>query len=88
MMVQGYEHAKRATLAFLDSFKEKADPDDYLAPSCAPSPQVKSIPLETIRAAQRYPRRTHSPSRPSQPKNSSSSSLSDFAKALFGKGSS
>ncbi len=28
MMVQGYEHAKRATLAFLDTFKEKADPDD------------------------------------------------------------
>ena len=26
--MQGYEHAKRATLAFLDSFKEKADPDD------------------------------------------------------------
>ena len=26
--MQGYEHAKRATLAFLDSFKEKVDPDD------------------------------------------------------------
>ena len=26
--MQGYEHAKRATLAFLDTFKEKADPDD------------------------------------------------------------
>ena len=67
---------------------EKADPTDYLAPSCASSPQVKSLPLETIRAVQRYPRRTPSPSRPSQSKNSSSSSLSDFAKALFGKGSS
>ena len=28
MLVQGYEHAKRATLAFLDTFKEKADPGD------------------------------------------------------------
>ncbi len=27
-MTQGYEHAKRATLAFLDEFKEKADADD------------------------------------------------------------
>jgi T-complex protein 1 subunit zeta len=26
--MQGYEHAKRATLAFLDSFKEEADPSD------------------------------------------------------------
>ena len=26
--MQGYEHAKRATLAFLDSFKEEADPND------------------------------------------------------------
>ena len=26
--VQGYEHAKKATLAFLDTFKEKADPED------------------------------------------------------------
>ncbi|CAL5228267.1 g11370 [Coccomyxa viridis] len=28
VLAEGYEHAKRATLAFLDSFKEKADPDD------------------------------------------------------------
>ena len=26
--MQGYEHAKKAALAFLDTFKEKADPDD------------------------------------------------------------
>ncbi|PIL30981.1 hypothetical protein GSI_05674 [Ganoderma sinense ZZ0214-1] len=71
-----------------EDVRDKADPDDFLAPSCAPSPKVKSIPLETIRAAQRYPRRTPSPSRPSQPKNSSSSSFTDIAKAIFGKSSS
>ena len=70
--------------------KQKTGFDDYLAPSCPSSPRVKTLPIETIRAAQRAAGRTPSPSpsRSIHSKNSSSSSLSDIAKAIFGRGSS
>ncbi|EJF57599.1 hypothetical protein DICSQDRAFT_157294 [Dichomitus squalens LYAD-421 SS1] len=74
------------SLPTYEDIREKTGMDDFLAPSCHSSPQVKSIPLETIRAVQRYPRRTPSPARSSHSKSSSpSSSLTDLAKSLFGR---
>lgn len=76
------------SLPTYEDIREKSGTDDFLAPSRHPSPQVKSIPLETIRAVQRYPRRTPSPARSSPSRSSSpSSSLTDLARSIFGRSS-
>ncbi|KAI1787827.1 hypothetical protein LXA43DRAFT_1027668 [Ganoderma leucocontextum] len=62
-----------------EDIRDKTGSDDFLAPSRHSSPQT----------IQRYSRRSPSPSpRSSHSKNSSSSSLTDIAKAIFGRGSS
>ncbi|KAI0686776.1 hypothetical protein C8T65DRAFT_676771 [Cerioporus squamosus] len=86
IVVDSADAADVDALPNYEDVKEKSGSCDFLAPSRGPSPRYKNIPLpelQRLAAKNAIARsRSHSPA-PSRP--SSSSSISDWAKGLFGK---
>lgn len=71
-----------------EDVKEKSGSSDFLAPSRGPSPAKKIIPLPELQriVEKNSGRSSRSPSpSSSRPSSMSSSSISDWAKGLFGK---
>ncbi|RPD53337.1 hypothetical protein L226DRAFT_473347 [Lentinus tigrinus ALCF2SS1-7] len=87
IVVDSVDPADADGLPNYEDVKEKTGSSDFLAPSRGPSPHKKFIPLpEMQRIAEKNAARSRSPSpATSRPSSASSSSISDWAKSLFGK---
>ena len=88
IVVNGINAVDVDALPNYEDVKEKCGATDFLSPSRAPSPYMKQLSLDEIRAASRPSSRSpsHSQSRSSPSSTRESSpSITDWAKSLFGK---